>query len=539
MISFQLRQREYLLQISRAMTSRLDLPSLLRLILTSAAEIVRAEVGLIALQRGQASTLAIHASYGIPAAMLSRFAPLLTDLPLRPEEFGIPDLEARVSLVARAIRLPLHQVIALPLALGERLLGVIYLFRSGNIAFSANDQGVLASFADQAAIAVRNAQLYQQVVAEKQQLDAIIEHGADGVMILDPEMHIVVFNRALGRMTGWPAERAIGRPCYEVLALENASGQDLCGTEAALPSPVLGPQVQAFNGDEPRVVEGEIIRPGGSRVAVSVTYSPLYDEEGRLSNIIVNVVDITRFREAEEMKSTFISVISHELKTPVSLIKGYAGTLAREDASWDMATLREGLQIIGEESDRLNALINNLLDASRIQAGGFKLECGDVSVARLAARAIADSRLQAVKHHFVTDFPGDLPVVFGDEERLRQVFDNLLSNAIKYAPDGGEIRVGGWSTGDVVTVYVADQGIGIPQEEQAKLFQRFYRVDTGLRRKTQGAGLGLYLCRTIIEAHGGRIWLRSEPGKGTTVFFALPVGETAPSGQTASAGTTT
>ena len=519
MISYQLRQQEYLLQISRAMTARLDLPSLLRLILTSAAEIVRAEAGLIALRRGQASTLAIHASYGIPVGTLPRFAPLLTDFPPRAEGFGMPDLQARANLVAHAIRLPLHQVVALPLTFEDHLLGVIYLFRSGSIAFSGNDERVLASFADQAAIAVRNAQLYQQVVSEKQQLDAIIENSADGVMILGPDRHIQVFNRALSQMTGWPADQAIGRPCYEVLALENPVGTNLCGPDLST----------ALEGAGPWQVEGELTRPGGTRVAVSVSYSPLFDEEQRLSYIIANVVDITRFREAEEMKSTFISVISHELKTPVSLIKGYAGTLAREDANWDTATVREGLHVISEESDRLNALINNLLDASRIQAGGFTLEPADVSIPRLVEKVVESYRLQTDKHHFVLDFGKDFPVVFADEDRLRQVFNNLVSNAIKYAPEGGEVRIGGWCDGDNVTSYVADQGIGIPLDEQGKLFQRFYRVDSSLRRKTQGAGLGLYLCRSIIEAHGGHMWLRSEPSKGTTVFFSLPV-DCAPGG---------
>jgi PAS domain S-box-containing protein len=516
MISYQLRQREYLLQISRAMTSRLDLPSLLRQILASAAEIVGAEAGLIALRRGQTDTLAIQASYGLPVALLPRFAPLLTDFPARAEGYRIPDLQARLNLVVRAIRLPLHQVVALPLTVEETLLGLIYLFRSGGIAFSANDESVLASFADQAAIAVRNAQLYQQVSTEKQQLDAIIEHSADGVMIVDPELRILVFNRALSQMTGWPSDQAIGKPCYQVLALEHPSGRELCSAE---------PGNSTFDDDEPWVVEGELCRPAGSRIAVRVTYSPLYDEEGRLSHVLANVVDITSFREAEEMKSTFISVISHELKTPVSLIKGYASTLAREDADWDRETVREGLQVIGEESDRLNSLINNLLDASRIQAGGFRLERSAVSIPRLAGKVVENFRLQTATHRFVLDFAQDFPLISGDEERLRQVFNNLIGNAIKYAPEGGEIRIGGWSDGNGVTVYVADQGIGIPPEEQGRLFERFYRVDSSLRRKTQGAGLGLYLCRSIIEAHGGRIWLRSEPGKGTTVFFALPLAD--------------
>lgn len=521
MISYQLRQREYLLEISRAITSRLDLPSVLRLILTSAADLVRAEAGLVALRRGQATTLTIQAHYGLSAVPLSRFAPLLADFPLQAESYAIPDLQTRLNLVARAIRLPLSQVIALPLIFQERLLGIIYLFRSGSVAFSANDEGVLASFADQAAIAVRNAQLYHQVSDEKRQLDAIIEHSADGVMILDPELRIVVFNRALSQLTGWPADQAITRPCYQVLPLEGVTGCHLCGAQQETP-PAAGLD---FPDGQPLLAEGWFMRPGGSRVGVSITYAPLYDDDGRLINIIANVVDITRFREAEEMKSTFVSVITHELKTPVALIKGYADTLAREDAEWDSTTLHEGLQVIGEESDRLNALINNLLDASSIQAGGFKLERTDVTLPKLAESVVEGFRTQTEHHRFLLDFPADFPVVFGDEERLRQVLNNLLSNAIKYAPKGGEVRIGGWREGTQVTLYVADQGIGIPPDEQGKLFQRFYRVDSSLRRTTQGAGLGLFLCRNIVEAHGGRIWLRSEPGKGTTIFFSLPVEE--------------
>ncbi len=516
MISYQLRQREYLLQIGRAMSSRLDLPSLLRLILTSAADLVRAEAGVIALRKGHSPTLVIHASYGIPVAVLPRFAPLLTDFPLRGEESAVPDLPSRLNLGARAIRLPLSQVIALPLIAQDVLSGVIYLFRSGNLGFTDNDQMVLSSFADQAAIAVRNAQLYKQISDEKRQLDAVIQHSADGVMILDPERRIQVFNQALSSLTGWPADQAIGRPCYQVLALEEAEGYDLC-------SPAV--DAIAFPDGQPVVTDGVIVRPGGSRRSVSITYSPLYDEDGRLTNIIANVVDVTRFREAEEMKSTFVSIISHELKTPVALIKGYATTLARDDADWDRTTLQEGLEVISEESDRLNALINNLLDASRVLAGGFKLELADVDLPALAAAVVENWRTQTDRHRFVLDLPADLPLVVGDEERLRQVFNNLLSNAIKYAPEGGEIRVGGWREPGQVTIYVADQGIGIPEAEQANLFQRFYRVDSSLRRSTQGAGLGLFLCRSVVEAHGGRIWLRSEVGKGTTVFFTLPVEE--------------
>lgn len=265
------------------------------------------------------------------------------------------------------------------------------------------------------------------------------------------------------------------------------------------------------------------MRPGRGRLVVGVRYTPLWDEAGHLRNFIVNIVDITRYREAEEMKSTFISVISHELKTPVALIKGYATTLAREDAHWDQQALREGLQVIEEESDRLNRLIDNLLDASRIQAGALELELGDVNLPQLMRQASERFATQTDRHRFVLDFPPSFPIVIGDEGRLRQVIDNLISNAIKYSPNGGTIRLGGWAEEDQVTAYVADEGIGIPPEEQSRLFSRFYRIDSSLRRQTQGAGLGLFLCKSLIEAHGGKIWVNSEPGKGATFFFTLPL----------------
>ena len=270
--------------------------------------------------------------------------------------------------------------------------------------------------------------------------------------------------------------------------------------------------------------EGDLVRPSGSRITVGVTYTPLFDERGSLQQIIVNVMDITRFREAEEMKSTFVSVITHELKTPVSLIKGYASTLRRADAQWDAATLRDSLAVIEEEADRLNSLVDNLLDVSRVQAGVLKMELADVDLPGLVKRLVDGFKLQGSSHTFELDFPANFPPALADQERLRQVLNNLISNAIKYAPNGGVIRIGGWHDAprQLLTVYVADQGIGIPPQEQEHLFQRFYRVDTSLRRKTQGAGLGLFLCKAIVEAHNGRIWVRSEPDKGSTFFFTLP-----------------
>ncbi|RLC80563.1 MAG: histidine kinase, partial [Chloroflexi bacterium] len=431
---YKLRQREYLLRISRAMTSRLELKSLLRLILSGAADMLDGEAGLIILKED--GTFHIKASYGVSPELLRFFEPFLVDIPSPSggvSGWSLPDLEMRLNLVSAAAGIPLRQVIALPLIAEGEFLGVIYIFRTTSLAFSENDRQVLASFADQAAIAVRNVRLYQQVLREKQRLNAIIENSADGVMILDPRGRIQVFNKAMANLTGWDPKDAIGKPCWEVLRLRDAQGNQLCKENC----PFLSPS----DSDSPLYVEGDIYRGDEKRITVGITYSHLFDEEGRLTNIIANVRDITHIREAEEMKSTFISAISHELKTPVAIIKGYASTLRREDARWDEETLRESLAIIEEESDRLSRLIDNLLEASRIQAGGLKLEIGDVWIPRVAEKVVSSYSRQSKLHHFEVAFPPDFPVILADEERIREVLENLVSNAIKYSPQGGTIWI--------------------------------------------------------------------------------------------------
>jgi PAS domain S-box-containing protein len=465
----------------------------------------------------------VRAAYGIPANLLPYFDPLL-DIPptLREGEEGespqldpyFTDLQRRVRQVEEKLGSPLGQVLGLPLIVGEELLGVIYLFR-GEYAFTSLDWQVLQGFADQAAIAVRNARLYHQLETERSRLAAIVESSMDGIMILDASLKVIVINQTLSTMVEMDRHEAVGLPCGDVLPLENVDGDNLCGAAA----------LDFEQGT--RHCEGDVVRPGKKRLTVSVTFSPLNNEAGKLVNVIANVHDITRFREEEEIKSTFTSIISHELKTPVALIKGYAQTLARPDAEWDKETAREGLEIIEEEADRLEVLINNLLDVSRIQAGGLRLDFADVNLNTVITRVAAAFRTQSDRHTIEVDIPSPLPTIWADEERLRQVFNNLLTNAIKYSPGGGVIRIGGWSaeaeSPPRVVTFVADQGIGLPPEEIESIFDLYYRVDSSLRRGTAGAGLGLFLSKAIIDAHAGSIWVRSDPGRGATFFVALPI----------------
>ena len=521
---YRVRQREYLLKISRALTSQLDLSSVLRLILEAAGEMLSGHAGLIVLRRDDAyaadgdQALEVRASFGIPAQMLSLFEPLWSS-----GIGGSSRLSRRqLAQIAVAASMPLTQVVALPMQIGDQALGAIYIFRHSGGAFDANDRQVLQSFADQAAIAVNNAQLYQQVSQEKRRLDAILEAGADGIVILDASFRVTRFNKALARLTGVTAAQAVSRHHDELIVLRNKRAGMTLSEAAAGGWPLVTRSSAGLLASGPLYVEGDLVRADGARVSVGITYAPLLDREGRVVNLIANVRDITRFREADDLKNTFISIISHELKTPVALIKGYAGTLSREDAQWEPRTVRESATIIEEEADRLTHLIDNLLDASKLQAGGLKLNRSSVSIDAVAARQVELFRTQTTAHTLIAEFPSPFPHVEADPARIEQLLNNLISNAIKYSPEGGAIRVSGKTMPEEIEVSVSDQGIGIPVEEQSRIFERFFRVDDALSRRTQGSGLGLYIAKAIVEAHGGRIWVDSAPGRGTAISFTLP-----------------
>ncbi len=212
--------------------------------------------------------------------------------------------------------------------------------------------------------------------------------------------------------------------------------------------------------------------------------------------------------------------MSHELRTPVTLIKGYASTLRRDDAKWDRTVVKDSLAVIEEEADRLSKLIDDLLDASRLQAGGLTISKGDVSLPTIAQRVAERFTPQSNKHKIRTDFPENFPLVLGDERRLEQVIANLVSNALKYASNG-EIHIAGSVRPSQVTVCVSDQGPGIDPRDLPHIFDRFYRSDQAVKQ-TKGAGLGLYLARAIVEAHGGKIWADSRQETGAKICFSLP-----------------
>lgn len=516
----RVRQRDFLLQIARAITAQLDLDEVLRRVLQASAMMTNAKVGVVALS-DDAGVFVPRAFVGlneeqlpVVTTQLRELSGLLKDEPAR----GV--LEREMQAMAESLDPSLRQALTLPLAFAGRALGLLMVFRVYATTITVDEVQVLQSFADQAAIAVNNAQLYAAVAQERRQLQAILDHSADGVLILDRDLTIRQFNEALVRMTGWSVLDAVGAPHDAIIQWDGeASG----GLMQAIADgyPFNSPVEPAHN---TLYVEGDLRLKNGQTLSVGITYAPMLTaDNSALDHVVANVRDITNFRQAQEMQNTFISVVSHELKTPVAIIKGYAATLQRDDGEWDAEIVRETLKVIEDEADRLTGLIQDLLTASRLQAQrGITLDLSDVWLPELATRAVERFKTQTAKHHFAVKFTAGYPHVMADELRLRQVLDNLISNAIKYSPAGGWIEVGGRFDEQWVYMSIRDEGVGIALADQERVFDRFYRVEGALRKSTPGTGLGLFLAKAVVEAHHGIIDVESKLGEGSTFHIRLP-----------------
>jgi signal transduction histidine kinase len=243
------------------------------------------------------------------------------------------------------------------------------------------------------------------------------------------------------------------------------------------------------------------------------------------AHLRVQLEEARALEEANRLKGELLSVLAHEMRTPLTSIKGYSTALLMQEASFDLDAQREFLEIIDEECDTLESLVHDLLESSVIDAGLMKLEPQPVMLPRLAREVIDEIAHRTAQHRFLLDFPEDFPILDADPDRLKQVLRNLLDNAVKYSPEGGLVITRGESTEAEVTISVADQGVGISPEHLNRLFDKFFRAESGLGNHVVGSGLGLPIAHTIVGAHVGSIWAESTEGQGSTFYFTLPLGD--------------
>ena len=340
---------------------------------------------------------------------------------------------------------------------------------------------------------------------ERNRSSAILGSMIEGVAVITGEERIVFSNQAFSRILGLENVREIeGRPLLEV----------------ARQSDLLAAIKMALSGHEQ--VTSEIVVGTVRPRSFAVTAAPVQASSHKGAVLVLH--EITDLRRLERVRQDFVANVSHEFRTPLTAIQGFAETLLA-GALDDPANRRRFVEIIREHSMRLARLTQDLLKLSRIEAGQLKLDFRPVSVSQLIESCVETAQLKAVPRQLALHviLPEQLPAARGDSNTLQEVLQNLLDNALQYTPAGGKIEVSASCSNGHVVVTVADTGIGIPQVEQERIFERFYRVDAARSREAGGTGLGLSIARHIMEAHGGRLWVESAVGEGSRFHFSIPV----------------
>src|SRR6266540_1010721 len=358
--------------------------------------------------------------------------------------------------------------------------GVLAVYRREPL--SPSERSVLETLASQISVLIQNHRLFAQTF-QQAQLAEIVDHTSDGVFVISHD----------GRIMSWNPAR---------------------GGDAL---------VASFDRTEPGEASDSLfVTRDGERRWIRHTGTPIRDREGAQKACVVVAHDVTTEVQTEQMKKDFVAMVSHELRSPLTPLKGFLASLLQGTAEDSPEARHEYYRIMLRQADKLERLITDLLDVSQIDSGALLVDTSPIALTRLVAEQTAEIAAQHPKRS-ITFIQPDTPIlVNADEFRIQQVLANLVSNAVKYSPPDAPVEISALSVGDEGVVSVRDRGTGIPLLDQNRVFDRFFRVENGSDRRTGGTGLGLYIARQLVEAMSGRLWLVSKPGEGSTFSFSVP-----------------
>ena len=441
------------------------------------------------------------------------------DLLAHIREQGLPELRSPV---------PVGAFLGVPIVRVGQRMGNIFLARDeGGGEFGREDEETLVMFASQAALVIANARRHREERQVRADLETLVDTAPVGVVVFDVTTGTVKsLNREARRIVGalLSPDGSVER-ILSTLTLRRADGRAVSLQELPL-AEALRP------GETVRAEEITVELPDGRSVTTLVNATPIRSASGEVESYVVTMQDLTRLEELERLRAEFLGMVSHELRLPLTSIRGSATTLLDQGQALDPAEMRQFFRIIADQADLMRGMISDLLDVARIETGTLSVSPEPSDVAALVDEARSSFLNGGGRNRLDVSFEPELPQVMADRRRIVQVVGNLLSNASRHSGEASPIGVNVQAEGTHVAVSVSDRGPGIPAELLPRLFRRLSRGNDGAGpgRDQQRSGLGLAICRGIVEAHGGRIRGESDgPGRGATITFTIPAAEPASS----------
>ena len=415
---------------------------------------------------------------------------------------------------------------AFPVRCQERTAAVLWVGTARIDDIDAARVNFLSTLASQASVLIENARLFQTAEGGRQRLHTILSSTRDAILVVDADGRLQMANPAAERLlsldrsvTGKQiADIELPKQLTEALVAQTMTLRRMRRYQLALPKS-LRSSVEVSSDDE-SLPSIEVLLEDGRTFYASV--APVTSDEGVTLGVVVVMRDVTHFKELDALKSEFVATVSHDLRAPLTFMRGYTTMLSMVGDLNNRQ--RDYMQRILEGIEQMNGLVGDLLDLRRVEAGvGIRKEPCRLGLIMVESVEAIRARANAKGVELRLEPSEGSPTVIGDRTLLRQSLSNVVDNAVKYTPSGGKVAVGLDITEDTATIRVTDNGIGISSADQVRLFEKFYRIKRRETSNIQGTGLGLALARSIIDRHGGRVWVDSALNKGSTFFIQLPL----------------
>jgi PAS domain S-box-containing protein len=522
------RELAALLAISQTATQSLETEKILNDTLDKSLEILDFDVGYIRTLDAEKKNLIVRVARGLssPEFLSTSFPldspdPIVGKIVFKTQKPYI-GADIRKDPMFQARTMEKEGVISLamvPIVSKQRAMGFIAVGSKKFHKFTKREVRLLVAFSSQLGSALENAQLYDEVNKEKAYIENLVDNAGDAIISTDVEDRILTWNHGAEVIFGYSKEETVGQSLTILLPSHRAGELEEIRDKVRLTGVI-------------RNLEVRRIRKDGIIIEASLAVSPIRDKDDNVIGFLHLARDVTekkryeeRLKELDKMKSAFVSNVSHELRTPLTAIKASADNML-DRLIGDLNGKQVGyLTRIKSNSDRLARLINDLLDLSTIEAGKIDLRPTKLSLVTLVKEAAESLRPVATEKLInLTVMSADPGVIaWADRDKVIQVLMNLIGNALKFTPTRGKVTIAvAKDSAAWMQISVTDTGPGIPAEEVNKVFGRFYQIGQAGTQKTQGTGLGLAISKALVEMHGGKIWVESEAGKGSTFFFTLP-----------------